>query len=149
MRRVVLSVLLLSASVAMSAPAPFAKTVRRGESNGDLARLQGTWENDTTYIREQDGWRVIHGGRGEYCVVICGSRAEWLDSLFPPVVGTVSLREGSPRRIDFASTSSNRVWQCVYRLDGDTLTIVYPLQGEQRPTSLERGDTKVVYRRKR
>ena len=76
-----------------------------------------------------------------------GRRVEWKDTVLPDSAEAISLRSGSPRAIDFGSGHNRR--ECVYHVNGDVLTIVYPKQGGQRPSSLERGDTKAVLRRKR
>jgi hypothetical protein len=56
---------------------------------------------------------------------------------------------GTPRGIDFTSDGKANVERCVYHIEGDNLTLVFPTLREQRPTSTDRGDVKVVFRRKR
>src|SRR6478672_1325676 len=78
MRPVVPSVLLLSASVALSAPAPFAKPDRRS----DVSRMQGEWEvvsQKRCYLMESRAgdelaWVNV---RTQTTVRVTGDRLRW------------------------------------------------------------------------
>jgi hypothetical protein len=144
---VAISVLLLSTSVALAAPAPFPRPERR--SDNELFKLQGAWEREAAYVWQGGGWTLFHRHPG-ISAVIRGNRIERFDVVLPgSATQLVTLHRGTPQGIDFTCTLTHCVDRCVYRLDGETLTIIYPRQDEQRPASLDRGYQKVVYRRKR
>jgi uncharacterized protein (TIGR03067 family) len=139
MRPVVLSVLLLSASAALSAPAPFPKAERQD----DLARLRGEWAQEAVHVWQPNGWTpFVHQSPAD--MTVQGNRM-----VYRAAVETFYLRGGSPRGIDITSDATVGVSPGVYSIEDDTLTIVLGRQGEPRPASLDEGNVKVVYRRKR
>src|SRR4051794_2965765 len=137
MRAVVLSFLLLSASVALSAPAPFARPDRRT----DVERMQGEWVQETVYVWREGRWVELLSHL-PFAVRIRGNRFDYGDH-----VEYFSLH--GKCGIDIVSDPTRRPNQGVYSIAGSTLTLVLPQTCEEpRPPSIEVGDVKRVYHRK-
>jgi uncharacterized protein (TIGR03067 family) len=149
MRGVVVSALLLLAAGAATpaAPAPFDRPERPARGD-DLARLQGDWTPLTAYRLWDGEWvKVVTVAK---VLVIRGESIAWQGSFAPSaLVETFTLPQGPRgRAIDFISPREGGVERAAYAIEGDTLTIVLPVERAERP-SLERGKYKLVYRRKR
>jgi hypothetical protein len=143
--RALVPVLFLVAPSVVAAPAPFPRSERRSDSDGDLARLQGIWTLDATYRWQEDAWMRIH--TAAHPLVIRGRCFAWQGSFAPlALVERFTLHKG--RGIDFISPDAGGVEHAAYAVEGDTLTIALPFSGAER-ASLERGKYKLVYRRKR
>src|SRR4051794_31199163 len=111
MRYALLSSLLLSASVALSAPAPFI----RPDRSTDYARLQGTWTCEAGSCWGEGGWIPL-GLRDLSDLVIRGDRIVWSAD---NVEGFALHTKMTPRGIDFVSPLVGQVLG-VYTLKDDT-----------------------------
>ena len=144
MRTVTTSALLLfAAAPVVAAPAPFTKPERPGRTS-ELNRLQGEWLQETVYHWRDGGWEEILS-RLSIDVRIQGNRF-----VSSNAVEYFSLHgKTPPRGIDVASDLTVLPTRGVYSIEGDTLTIVLARYREERPTSLDKGQIKVVYHRKK
>jgi uncharacterized protein (TIGR03067 family) len=128
------------------APAPFPKAERKDDDPNvtDLARLQGTWE-ETAYIvgpqrTKGDGTRaVVAGSRMTFHSRNGNINSDWmitLDARARPKGMSCSPRKGT----------AGAAHESVYSLEGDTLTLCYPLGRDynKRPAALTPGPDRAV-----
>jgi uncharacterized protein (TIGR03067 family) len=132
MRRLVLSLLLVTAGFAGGAPAPF---VVRSTSQVDLKKMQGAW---VSVYRTIDA--KVETDPDEVVAVIAGDRVNYLWSGQSLAEFTLTLNaEKHPRRFDLKILKLNglkekdargRVIRGLYRLNRDTLTICMHRNGD-------------------
>src|SRR5262249_8327545 len=152
MRRAVVSALfLLAASSVVAAPAPFVRTAL--DSRGELSKLQGTWMfvADYDWDRQSGEWfkrlpRI--GDDGHF--IIKGCQCVWCDGAKLESPEAIRLHpETTPKGFDLTPSNTSEPSQGIYKLDGDTLTIVCGTSKEPRPSSFDKGFVKWVLRRKK
>ena len=112
------------------------------ETAKDLGRLQGTWVHESM----QEDPKVKRPGRklmklevqeGQVTIVFENFRT------FKPIVHFDASK--SPKQIDFTFDEGNRkdkVWQGIYQIDSDTLTLCFPVEpdGNNRPSEFTTPD---------
>lgn len=135
-------ILLLSASCAVAAPAPFAKPERRGLRT-DLDRLQGVW----ALVPNEDRAGVTLSVEGsKFTLTLDRRRAERYAVTLDPT--------SSPRKIDLIERvgGKDELIQGIYRFQGDMLVLRFGHAG--RPTDFAAADgsrenaTQHTFRRK-
>jgi uncharacterized protein (TIGR03067 family) len=141
MRRVLLPVLLLSATPAVvAAPAPFTKAKQAQRTDVEL--LQGEWVWRGTLL-------------GDSLVVITPGRIHWhAGSAVGSMEGFRLNPTTNPKAIDLTRlTDGSIAYRGIYKLERDLLTIrTSPAGADGRPTSFDaelRGDAVYVLHRKR
>src|SRR3954463_13989149 len=100
------------------APAPFPRPGKRGDTNeGDLKKLQGAW------VRVQLGISM-QPGPDNCAVTISGTRLQFPSKDDAWTLTLVATKK--PKQIDARRVSNQKdVFQGVYRLEGDTLTVCW------------------------
>jgi uncharacterized protein (TIGR03067 family) len=121
--------LLLSTLAALAlgfAPAPFPRSSREVDPDkADLARLQGVWQEVRYQLGTDD--RLGDGTR----VTVAGSRVTYRrgESLLSDWTITLDTQH-RPKRMQFRHfPGKGEPSESIYRLDGDTLTLCYPVAG--------------------
>jgi uncharacterized protein (TIGR03067 family) len=122
-----LSVLLLTTACVVAAPAPFAKT-ERPDRRTEAEKLQGEWR----MVRITNGEQVLHNIKFNYpktwgLIVAPGRCAFFLGLRRQVRCGITVGPHSNPKTMDVTYPEPHESWQmpylCIYRLDGDTLTI--------------------------
>lgn len=122
------AVLLWAACSAAFAPVPLPR--RKAGPPDDLRAMQGSW-----FAR-----RVASAGEwldGEVRLAVRGDRVRFNDG---DEARLVLGRDGGNKTFDFtpfAGTRAGRETRCIYRLDGDRLTVIWHLGPTERPTRLD------------
>jgi uncharacterized protein (TIGR03067 family) len=113
----------LAAALALGfAPVPKPKAPPAPTAKGQLMRLQGTWEEvrrsrDGSPLHEVKGGSEVVDGDRLSCVSARGEvTARWSIVLRP---------SKSPKEIDLCTDKGQVVVRCIYKLEGDTMTVCY------------------------